>query len=118
MVKDWAHSILGGRQRHARADFIGNLLIFSSLAWRCACRLPSCLLAANFAQKSVPKIGKICTILGAVPNLNDMNTLSAISRSSRDFSTKTPLSFLTTSHGTQWRSSKISEWLRQGKHAT
>ena len=52
----------GARQSPARKDFIAKYLYFNDMHYRCACRLPSCLFAANFAQKSVPKIGKSCTI--------------------------------------------------------
>jgi len=108
----------GARQSPARNDFIAKQFYFNDIHYRCACRLPSCLFAANFAQKSVPKIGKICTILGAVCNLNVLNTLSKSAGSFGTFSTKSPLSILTTPHSTQWRSSKIVSWLLKGKHAT
>ena len=84
------------RQRRERVKSTSKVIIFSRLTRRCARSQPSCLFAALFAQKSVPKIGKICTILGAICNLNMLNTLWPTGRFFWDFSTKTLLSILTT----------------------
>lgn len=111
------HPTVAVSQRLADVNFDNNYFYFNNIHRRCACSVPRCQFVVNFAQKSVPKIGKRGTVLGAICNLNELNILWATGRSFGDFSTKTPLSILTTPHGPQWRSSKICGWLEQGKHA-
>jgi hypothetical protein len=78
-------------------------------------KLPICALFCTEIESQNRKTG---AIPGRVCNLNELNTLSEAAGSCGIFSTKTPLSILTTIYASQWRSSKMSEWLEQGKHAT
>jgi hypothetical protein len=71
-------------------------------------KLPIC---ARFCTEICAQNRKPCTDFGAICNLFGQNALPAAEGPTRGFSTEIPLSILTTSDGSQWRSSKIVGWL-------
>jgi hypothetical protein len=78
-------------------EFLCNAFAINEIDHRRAFFVPSCLLTRNFAQKSMPKIGKMALGMVQFSNPNVIRNLRRTGSPGGDFSTNTPLSFLTTS---------------------